>query len=502
MREAVKRARERTPDPGEAQSGTSQGIPAQENMEKQAIDSASAGASDVLRADAAGAARAAGRTGVRRDDEIRDARDTGEVGEIRDIRESEAKLRLAMEASELGAFYWYPQEDRVEADQRMLAFFGLKANPELSLEKALNTLIHPGDQARYAGAVARSLDPRGDGKVREDIRVRWQDGSEHYLSVRGQVEFGGEPRAAVRMAGVIADIGGRKRAEAALRESEGRYRSLAEELNAEVRERTRELEERNAELLIETERVQELSRRMMQMQDEERRRIAQELHDSAGQTLTVLGMSLAEVEKSAEALRGKVGGGASRGAGKKLGKATGAAGVDEEKIGAKLKQKIAETKEIVERLTQEIRTASYLLHPPLLDDAGLGPTLRWYVEGLTQRSNLQIQLKVPREFGRLNREMELALFRVVQECLTNVMRHSGSKGAEISVAREGGGVCVTVRDYGKGISEEQLASINAGGTGVGIGGMRDRVKQLNGEFKVESDGKGTRVEVRLPEAEE
>ena len=489
-------------------------------MEKQVVDSTSVRMGEVLRADAA---RAAGRTGVRRDDEtrdIRDTRDTADTGELREIRESEAKLRLAMEASELGAFYWYPQEDRVEADQRMLAFFGLKANPELSLQKALDTMIHPSDRARYAGAISRSLNPRGDGKLREDIRVLWLDGSEHYLSVRGQVEFGGEPRAAVRMAGVIADIGGRKRAEEALRESEGRYRNLAEELDVEVQERTRELEERNAELLIETERVQELSRRMMQMQDEERRRIAQELHDSAGQTLTVLGMSLAEVEKSAEALRGAVGGGAARGvrgagkrgkgsakivgraARKKVAPAATGVGIDEKKISAKLKQKIAETKDIVERLTQEIRTASYLLHPPLLDDAGLGPTLRWYVEGLTQRSNLQIELKVPREFGRLNREMELALFRVVQECLTNVMRHSGSKGAEISVAREGGGVCVMVRDYGKGISEEQLASINAGGTGVGIGGMRDRVKQLNGEFKVESDGKGTRVEVKLPEAEE
>jgi PAS domain S-box-containing protein len=433
------------------------------------------------------------------------------------VRESEAKLRLSMEASELGAFYWYPQEDRVEADQRMLAFFGLTSNPELSLQKALDTMIHPADQPRYAGAIARSLDPRGDGKLREDIRVRWQDGSEHHLSVRARVEFGGDPRRAVRMAGVIADIGGRKRAEAALRESEERYRKLAQELNAEVRERTRELEERNAELVVETERVQELSRRMMQVQDEERRRLAQELHDSAGQTLTVLGMSLAEVERcAAEAdavaahdasgvkargvvARGKKLKGKTRGAASGL---RGGVGVSEERIRARLKQRIAETKDIVERLTQEIRTASYLLHPPLLDDAGLGPTLRWYVEGLTERSNLQIELTVPRNFGRLPREMELAVFRVVQECLTNVMRHSESRVAEIRVAREGGDVCVRVLDRGKGIGAERLASIQAGGAGVGIGGMRDRVGQLGGELKVESDGKGTRVEVRIPEEKE
>ena len=411
------------------------------------------------------------------------------------LHESERKLRLSLQASGLGTFYWYPQEDRVEADERMLGFFGLKENPELSLQKALATMIHPDDRARYAGSVARALDPRNDGKLREEIRVTWPDGSEHFLSVRGQVEFAGEPLRAVRMAGVIGDIAERKQVEGELRDNEERFRKLAEEREVVVRERTKEVEERKEDLMDKTKRLQEMSRRLIRLQDEERRYIAQELHDSAGQTLTVLAMNLAELEQLACGTSGGAHASVS---------AKGAAGATEtgKKADAALAKKITETREIVARLTREIRTTSYLLHPPLLDDAGLGPTLRWYVEGLTERSNLAIELTVPKDLGRLAREMELAVFRVVQECLTNVLKHSGSGSVQIQIGRDYGNVLVIVKDRGKGIPAEKLASIQAGTSGMGIRGMRDRAGQLRGELSVDSDETGTRVMVRFPEAEE
>jgi signal transduction histidine kinase len=133
---------------------------------------------------------------------------------------------------------------------------------------------------------------------------------------------------------------------------------------------------------------------------------------------------------------------------------------------------------LVQQLTQEIRTTSYLLHPPLLDESGLSSALRWYVQGLSERSGLDIDLRIPEDFGRLHPDVELVVFRLVQECLTNIHRHSGSKTALIRVDRKAENIYVEVEDEGKGISAEQLAEIQSQGTGVGIRGMRERVHQL------------------------
>jgi signal transduction histidine kinase len=122
---------------------------------------------------------------------------------------------------------------------------------------------------------------------------------------------------------------------------------------------------------------------------------------------------------------------------------------------------------LVNHLSQELRTTSYLLHRPLLDESGLSSALRWYVQGLTERSGLNIDLEIPDNFERLPRDLELVIFRLVQECLTNIHRHSGSKTAVIRVAREGDSVSVEVQDQGKGISRERLAEIQFQGVGVG-----------------------------------
>jgi PAS domain S-box-containing protein len=250
--------------------------------------------------------------------------------------------------------------------------------------------------------------------------------------------------------------------------TEESYRKLAESLEAEVVARTRELEERNSQLLRQSELLRDLSRRLLQAQDEERRRIARELHDSVGQTLTVLGMTLAMTEQQSQSQAGE------------------------------LNQSVREAEQLVQQLHQEIRTMSYLLHPPLLDEAGLAAALTWYIEGLSTRAGLELSLNMPDDFERLPREMELVVFRLVQECLTNIHRHSGSKIAMIRIGHETGRIVVEVRDHGRGISPEKLAEIQARGSGVGIRGMRERVSHFNGEIHIESDTSGTRVLVTIP----
>jgi len=259
---------------------------------------------------------------------------------------------------------------------------------------------------------------------------------------------------------IARDITERKLIDRALRESEERYRTLADALDVQVQFRTQELERRNSEL-------RDLSGRLMETQDLERRHIARELHDSAGQTLAALGMSLAELTR-------KVNGDPA------------------------LAKSVENADELVRHLSQEIRTTSYLLHPPMLDEVGISSALSWYVQGLEERSGLKIGLKIPESFERLPSELELLIFRMVQECLTNIHRHSGSKTAQIEITREGEKVQVAVQDQGTGMSPERLAEIQSHGTGVGIRGMRERIRQFHGDLVIQSNDSGTRVSAALP----
>jgi PAS domain S-box-containing protein len=258
---------------------------------------------------------------------------------------------------------------------------------------------------------------------------------------------------------IARDITQRRRIERELRESEERYRTLADALDTQVQFRTRELERRNSEL-------RELSGRLMESQDVERRHIARELHDSAGQTLAALGMNLARLAHDAENNPAQAKG-------------------------------IADAESLVQHLSREIRTTSYLLHPPLLDESGLASALIWYVQGLKERSGLDVDLNIPEKFGRLPDDMELVIFRIVQESLTNVHRHSGSKSASIRVAREADKIIVEVQDQGRGMPPEKLAEIQSQGSGVGISGMRERLRHFGGELVVESNSAGTKIVATL-----
>ena len=155
----------------------------------------------------------------------------------------------------------------------------------------------------------------------------------------------------------------------------------------------------------------------------------------------------------------------------------------------------------MKELSQEVRTISHLLHPPLLDEAGLASALRWYVEGFAQRSKIEVDLEFPKDFGRLPREAETAIFRTVQECLTNIHRHSESPTATIRIAATDNHVRVEVEDRGKGIPPEKQFEMTSSGTpGVGIRGMRERLRQLGGSLDIHSNGKGTLIVAQLPVA--
>jgi signal transduction histidine kinase len=155
---------------------------------------------------------------------------------------------------------------------------------------------------------------------------------------------------------------------------------------------------------------------------------------------------------------------------------------------------------MVEQASQEVRTASHLLHPPLLDEVGLDSAVRWYVDGFSERSKIAVRTEMPPKFGRdLPRHVTLSLFRVVQECLTNIHRHSGSETAVVAFDRTSDSIRLEVSDEGKGIATETQARISAGESGgVGLRGMRERVRQFGGRLEIESSEKGTRIVVVLP----
>jgi len=214
-----------------------------------------------------------------------------------------------------------------------------------------------------------------------------------------------------------------------------------------------------------------LSGRLLHLQDQERRRIARELHDSAGQLLAALSMNLSLV------------------------------GAEPGDIAPRAAKALQESVGLVQELSRELRTISHLLHPPLLDEVGLASGLRSYLDGFTERSKIRVDLELPGDLGRLQQDLETAIFRIVQECLTNIHRHSESPVARIRISRSDGQVCLEVEDEGKGIPQEKRVGMDSGGTpGVGIRGMRERLRQLGGTLEIKSHGRGTVVVARLPVA--
>lgn len=240
----------------------------------------------------------------------------------------------------------------------------------------------------------------------------------------------------------------RKEAEEALRRAHDALETLVEQRTAALRR---------------------LSARLLRVQDEERRRIARELHDSLGQYLTAAKINLDVLSRN-------------RNDGTPY---------------------LHEAQQLIDRAIGDTRTLSHLLHPPLLDEAGFASAARWYVEGFGKRSGIAATLDMPDDLRRLPSEIETALFRILQESLTNVHRHSGSRVVEIHLTLDDTSVTIAIRDFGKGIPQDSLDRMSKNGSNVGVGlaGMRERVKELGGTLTVESGPRGTLLKAVVPVGE-
>jgi signal transduction histidine kinase len=215
--------------------------------------------------------------------------------------------------------------------------------------------------------------------------------------------------------------------------------------------------------------MRKLSQQLMHARDAERRHMARELHESAGQSLAALKMNLARLDEELP------------------------------ENCEKARDLIRSSRELADAAACEVRTISYLMHPPMLDEAGLNSALRWFARGFSERSKIRVDVEIAEDFGRQPQEIETTIFRVVQEALTNVHRYSGSRTASIRLRRDTESICVEIQDAGCGIQftgspgQEQISP------GVGIAGMRERIKDLEGTFQIESaPGRGTTIRTVLP----
>ena len=237
---------------------------------------------------------------------------------------------------------------------------------------------------------------------------------------------------------------------------------LNETLEKRVAERTTELEAANHSL-------RELSHRLLVIQDDEHRRIARELHDGVGQLLAAIAINLSLVN------------------------------MEGDKLTSRGKEAVADSTSMVQEVVRSIRTISHLLHPPLLDESGLPSALSWYVDEFGQRSGVKVSFECSPEVGRLSSELEMAIFRIVQESLGNVLRHSQSPTAYVTLEMEEGNIWLSVRDEGVGIPADRQKQLRTGSRmGVGLRGMRERVRQLDGRLQIHSSEEGTEISVMLP----
>jgi signal transduction histidine kinase len=239
-------------------------------------------------------------------------------------------------------------------------------------------------------------------------------------------------------------------------------RAQLEQMNVRIQEQATALADTN-------EGLRHLSTQLMHVQDEERRYISRELHDSTGQILTALLIELSVLTQRAGTLDAELG------------------------------RRLGQAMVSVRQISDELRTMSYLLHPPLLDEMGLVSALRWFAEGFGKRSHIDVSLDLQEHLGRLPADIEMAVFRTVQECLTNIHRHSGSRVAGIALRHTEGTLIVEVTDAGKGMPPEKLAEIaGAHSVGIGLRGMRERAKTFGGSLEVSSGHTGTVIKMMIP----
>jgi PAS domain S-box-containing protein len=343
------------------------------------------------------------------------------------LERERARLVEAQEVAKIGSWEAELQSLNVIWSEQTHRIFETDPSRFHPTRPNFREFIHPEDRAKVDLALVASLEKRSPSTV--EYRIVMPDGRVKILEERWQA-FHDEEGKPIRVAGTCRDITERVRAEEELRR---------------------------------------LSGQLLRLQDEERRRIARDMHDSTGQGLVALATALSQLHASIPS-------------------------------SSRRSRKLAsECQALAEQCIREIRTLSYLLHPPMLEEAGLEDAIRLFVEGFTKRSGVQVELEISPKFGRLDPDVELTLFRVVQESLNNIRRHSGSPRAKIRVARKPQEITLEVSDAGSGISKKQ--PVQDGEIpfklGVGIPSMHERVKLIGGQLTIDSSSSGTTVRVTI-----
>jgi PAS domain S-box-containing protein len=342
------------------------------------------------------------------------------------VRKSETLLTHAERMANLGSWEFDARSGKTTLSKSLLRLYGIDCDAEFTNDWYWERL-HPSDRRR--AHILRNRGWRNGKPFVYMARFRRPNGRTRIHFVRG-VPILGPNKQPIGSIGVVQDITDQQRVVQDLRR---------------------------------------LSREVMRTRDQERRQTARALHESAGQSLAALKMTLTRLK--------------------------GAVTRNEDKAAELWKM----ATELVDTAVREVRTVSYLMHPPLLDEAGLGAALRWYVTGFTDRSGIDVSLELDDHVGRQSQEIETTVFRMVQEALTNIHRYSGSRKAWIRIMRPNGKIRVEVRDEGRGLQVDSKALTKTAPLGVGIAGMRERVEQLGGTFEVESaPGRGTTLRATLP----
>jgi PAS domain S-box-containing protein len=344
------------------------------------------------------------------------------------LEESEQRFRLLAEVTNDAIWDWDLVTNELWWNEGFETLFGYsRAEIEKTIDSWYNR-VHPAERARVISGIHRVIDDGGT-IWSDEYRFLCKNGNYAYVQDRGQVirNTAGKP---VRMVGGMRDLTERNQAEKA-----------AHALPAEL----------------------------LKAQDEERRRIARELHDSTAQELAVVSMNLGRLEEWIE-------------------------GRD-----PWAENLLADSLAVLAQGNRDLRTLAHLLHPPMLEELGLIGALRDYVEGFSARSGIEVSLEFTENFERCSEDIETALFRVVQESLGNVHRHSGSKAALVKLVRDGHLIELTIADSGKGLPTGLLAgTADRVRVGVGISGIRQRILQLQGRLEITSDQTGTTVFAVLP----
>jgi len=380
------------------------------------------------------------------------------IHEQREIRraleETQERLMMAQKAAVCGTFDWDVRFDVNTWSEDLVEMYGFAPGTFPRTHQAWLECVLPEDRE----AALLPLDHHFEsGTFESQYRICRRDNGEiRWINARGRVtrDAAGEVR---RIVGLNIDFTRMKRAEEELKRAH-------DELDMRVTART-------AELRLAEENLRHLSGRLMRSQDEERRRIARELHDGLGQYLVAVKMSLDVLAMNSAK-------------------------------DPKLAECLADATKQIETAIAETRTMSHLLHPPLLDEIGLESAILWYAEGFGKRSGIACEVNISPSLGRLETETETALFRVVQECLTNIHRHADSSTAKVRLSRDHGEIRLEVSDEGKGMFAAQTDHPSKLATpGIGLQGIRERVRQLQGVVEIASNnGKGTSVIVRIPES--